>query len=133
MKEAIRAKLEGPNWIDQLPWVMLGIRTAPKEDLDTSSAELVYGAPITVPGDFVPGPDPNTNTPEILKNLREKAVKFVQFLRPRIKKQQASCHRTSAKLNTCSYVMMDIEDHSRLRTQDRIEFYKPVTKFSNYK
>ena len=72
MKEAIRAKLEGPNWIDQLPWVMLGIRTAPKEDLDTSSAELVYGAPITVPGDFVPGPDPNTNTPEILKNLREK-------------------------------------------------------------
>ncbi|KAL7842149.1 hypothetical protein SRHO_G00238380 [Serrasalmus rhombeus] len=33
---------------------MLGIRTAPKEDLQASSAELVYGQPLRVPGDFVP-------------------------------------------------------------------------------
>ncbi len=32
---------------------MLGIRTAPKEDLGCSSAELVYGARLTVPGDFI--------------------------------------------------------------------------------
>ena len=31
----------------------LGIRTAPKEDLGCSTAELVYGAPLTVPGDFI--------------------------------------------------------------------------------
>ncbi|KAI0241039.1 hypothetical protein LSAT2_002963, partial [Lamellibrachia satsuma] len=45
---------EGLNWLDELPWVLLGIRTAPKEDLGCSSAELVYGAPLTVPGDFIP-------------------------------------------------------------------------------
>ena len=44
--------IDGPNWVDELPWILLGIRTAPKEDLGTSSAELVYGVPITVPGDF---------------------------------------------------------------------------------
>ena len=47
------ARLSGPNWLDELPWALLGIRTAPKEDLDCSSVELVYGAPLTVPGDFI--------------------------------------------------------------------------------
>lgn len=54
MKAALRATLKNGNWIDRLPWVMLGIRTVPKEDLHSSSAELVYGQPLRVPGDFVP-------------------------------------------------------------------------------
>lgn len=33
---------------------MLGLRTAPKEDLCASPAELVFGQPLRVPGDFVP-------------------------------------------------------------------------------
>ena len=56
MKASLRARLKGPDWINELPWVLLGLRTAPKEDLDTSSAELVYGAPLTVPGDFLANP-----------------------------------------------------------------------------
>ena len=54
MKAALRASLKDGNWVDRLPWVMLGLRTAPKEDLQASSAELVYGQPLRVPGDFVP-------------------------------------------------------------------------------
>ena len=50
---ALRARLTGPSWMDELPWVLLGIRTAPKEDLGCSTAELVYGSPLTVPGDFI--------------------------------------------------------------------------------
>ncbi|KAK3892978.1 hypothetical protein Pcinc_003157 [Petrolisthes cinctipes] len=53
MKTALKARLNGPDWMDELPWVLLGIRTAPKEDLATSSAELVYGAPLILPGDFI--------------------------------------------------------------------------------
>lgn len=54
MKAALRASLTDGGWIDKLPWVMLGLRTAPKEDLQSSSAELVYGEPLRVPGDFIP-------------------------------------------------------------------------------
>ncbi len=43
LKSALKARLTGRNWIDELPWVLLGIRTAPKEDLGTSSAEMVFG------------------------------------------------------------------------------------------
>jgi transposase InsO family protein len=54
LKSALRARPTGPYWMQELPWVLLGIRTAPKEDLGCSSAEIIYGAPLTVPGDFVP-------------------------------------------------------------------------------
>ena len=43
LKAALRAGLTGPNWTAELPWVLLGICTAPKDDLGCSSAELVYG------------------------------------------------------------------------------------------
>ena len=62
LKSALRARLTGPSWTRELPWVLLGIRTAPKEDLGCSSAEMVYGAPLTVPGDFIPSHDiPDNN------------------------------------------------------------------------
>ena len=32
----------------------LGLRTAPKEDLQCSTAEMVYGQPLRIPGDFLP-------------------------------------------------------------------------------
>ncbi len=36
LKSALEARLNGPNWIDELSWVMRGIHTAPNEDLGTS-------------------------------------------------------------------------------------------------
>ena len=59
MKAALRSRLNGPNWVDERPWVLLGLRTAPKLDIHTSAAEMVYGTPLTVPDDFVcPSDDP---------------------------------------------------------------------------
>ena len=73
MKTSLKARLNGPDWLDELPWVLLGIRTAPKEDLAASSAELVYGAPLTVPGDFIPANRGLQDSPStILLRLREK-------------------------------------------------------------
>ena len=77
MKSALKARLTSPNWIDELPWIMLGIRTAPKEDLYSSSAELVYGAPLTVPGDFVGNPSATSTTSDYLRQLRNTVQTFV--------------------------------------------------------
>lgn len=55
LKAALKARLQTPKWIDELPWVLLGIRTAPKEDLKMSSAELLYGTTLSVPGTFISG------------------------------------------------------------------------------
>ena len=49
IKAALRASLKDGDWVDKLPWVMLGLRCAPKEDLQSSLAELVYGQALRVP------------------------------------------------------------------------------------
>ena len=42
-KAALRSRLNGPNWVDEIPWVLIGLRTTPKEDIHTSAADMVYG------------------------------------------------------------------------------------------
>ncbi|GFO10357.1 Pol polyprotein [Plakobranchus ocellatus] len=53
LKAALKARLQGPNWADELPWILLSLRTAPKEDIGSSAAEIVYRTPLTVPVVFI--------------------------------------------------------------------------------
>ncbi|KAG8238942.1 hypothetical protein J437_LFUL000781 [Ladona fulva] len=58
LKSAIRCH-GTPDWVDILPAVLLGLRAAWKDDLQSTSAELVYGEPIRLPGEFLfPASDP---------------------------------------------------------------------------
>lgn len=41
------------HWSETLPIILLGLRTAVKEDLECSSAELVYGQTLRVPGEIM--------------------------------------------------------------------------------
>ena len=72
LKASLRTRLTGPNWADELPWVLLGIRTSPKEDLGASSAELVFGQTIVVPGDFVPVVSNDVDKTAHLRKLKER-------------------------------------------------------------
>lgn len=45
------------NWCDELPGVLLGLQTAFRDELKCSSAELLYGQPLRVPGKFFDPPD----------------------------------------------------------------------------
>jgi transposase InsO family protein len=53
LKEALKAKLAGPEWTAHLPWVLLCLRAAPCEDSGVSSAELVFGTPLNLPAAVV--------------------------------------------------------------------------------
>ena len=75
LKASLKCCFSGPNWVDELPWVLLGLPTAPKEDLHSSSAELVYGSPLTVPGDFFPDSKPRS-APRELQQQRERVGKL---------------------------------------------------------
>ena len=76
LKSALSARLFTPHWIDELPWVLLSIRTAPKEDLNASSAELVYSTPLIVPGDFVARADTTWHPNDQLRSLWDFAQSF---------------------------------------------------------
>ena len=49
LKDALQARGAGAAWADHLPWVLLGLRGAPKEDVAVSSAEVVYGYSLVLP------------------------------------------------------------------------------------
>ena len=41
LKDTLRTRTAGSDWASHLPWVLLGLGVAPKEDSSMSSAELV--------------------------------------------------------------------------------------------
>jgi hypothetical protein len=49
LKEALKAKLLGPDWTAHLPWVLLGLCAEPRKDCGMSTAELLYGSPLALP------------------------------------------------------------------------------------
>ncbi len=56
--DALRACGAGLAWDSHLPWVLMGLRAAPKEASAVSSAELVTGTPLILPGQLLHVPDP---------------------------------------------------------------------------
>jgi transposase InsO family protein len=58
LKNALRLRLAGPDWPSHLPWALLGLRAAPKEDSAVTSAELVFGAPLSLPGEPLSSTEP---------------------------------------------------------------------------
>ena len=51
LKNALRCPGRSNNsWTRALPWVMLGLRSAPRSDTAALAAEIVYGTPLRIPG-----------------------------------------------------------------------------------
>ena len=52
LKASLKAQVSPTHWVDSLPLVLLGIRAALKDDMQCSTAELVYGTVLRLPGEF---------------------------------------------------------------------------------
>ncbi|GFW54253.1 transposon Ty3-G Gag-Pol polyprotein [Trichonephila clavipes] len=52
LKSAIKA-YENDTWSEIVPIILLAIRTAVKEDLQSSCAEIVYGTNLCLPSDMI--------------------------------------------------------------------------------
>ena len=68
LKAALKAYPNSTHWVDSLPMVLLGIRTALKTDLGCSVAELVYGTTLRIPGEFFVSEQ--TNPAEFVSQLK---------------------------------------------------------------
>ena len=53
IKAPLKASPCSTNWMEYLPFVLLGIRASIKEDTGFSPAELLYGTTLTLPGQMV--------------------------------------------------------------------------------
>ena len=49
LKDTLKAPVAAADWPQHLPWVLLDINNAPKEDTGKSAAQMVYGTSLTLP------------------------------------------------------------------------------------
>ena len=78
LKASLKARLCSPHWMDELPIVLLGIRSVWKEDMGCSSADLVFGTALHIPGEFFQNtvsvqdaPTDSVPPTEFLRHLQE--------------------------------------------------------------
>ena len=105
MKASLKACATTTGWIDSLPLVLFGLRTALKQDLGCSTAELVYGTTLRIPGEFfAPGTDPLTSDPSTYAAQLKLAMQSLKAIPPR-----ADLNRTffvPKDLLTCPFVFV---------------------------
>ena len=53
LKSSLKAYVDNTQWDTILPMVLLGIRTSLKVDLHCTTAKLVYGTTVRLPGEFL--------------------------------------------------------------------------------
>lgn len=104
LKASLTAREDRIHWVDHLPLVLLGIRSALKEDLLCTSSELVYGTTLRLPGDFLTSsPAQETDIPSYLVNLRD----LFQNIRPTAPRQVTRRHVfVSNDLPTSTHVFL---------------------------
>lgn len=78
LKQALMCH-NNPRWTDTLPLVLLGLRTSFKEDLECTTAELVYGSTLNLPGEFI---TPSNNTIEDPSDLLQRLRNNMHTLSP---------------------------------------------------
>jgi hypothetical protein len=87
-----------------LPLVLLGICTAYKEDLQSSTAQLVYGEPLWVPGELLVPAAPKVEASTIIQQLR----RHMDQLRP----TPAARHASPA-----TFIHRDLQDSTHVFLQ----------------
>jgi hypothetical protein len=112
LKAAIKAYAT-QNWVEILPLIMLGLRTAISTDRNVSPAQMTYGSELRLPGEFV---DPElenssiTNAPGFVERLGAALRKFAGQIR---RHGQAPVYVPS-ELKHCSHVFLRVETKGAL-------------------
>ncbi|XP_066943141.1 uncharacterized protein [Macrobrachium rosenbergii] len=125
LKAALMARCSNDSWKAQLPWVLLGLRTAPRAGSDVSPAEKVYGETLAVLGEFFPTATDDADTS--LPRLREVAQKF------------ALCRKTFTDrthvyspggLDACTHIFIRIVSHRPPLTRPYRAPYRVISRSS---
>ncbi|BHF67414.1 hypothetical protein SprV_0301044000 [Sparganum proliferum] len=104
LKTALRAVEDPGNWSDNPPLALCGIRAALKSDLGCSTAELVFGTTLRLPGEMVtPTSRGAEETPD---NLVHRLQQFMCSLSPVPPRTPMTESYVEKNLNNCTHVFV---------------------------
>lgn len=105
LKASLIAHDDRIHWSVHLPLVLLGLRTAFKQDIGCSAAQLVYGAPLRLPGELIIPADHGANSdPASYATQLTTAMRALRATPPR--PQQRKSTYVSTELAHCTHVFV---------------------------
>lgn len=109
LKTALKTDDDASSWTDRLPLVLLGVRSALKEDLGCTAADLVYGCSLRLPGEFLSAPvaDIHANPASLACRLRAAMAE----LRPTPPRPGSRQVFVSQDFETCTHIYLRRDSH----------------------
>ena len=117
LKAALRARLSGPAWVDQLPWVLLGLRNTTMEDLGCTPADFVFRNRPRLPGDALPGSVETSTPPKQASKTKHHAKTKVQI---------------PHDLTKCPAVWVRVDAHRRPLDRPYVGPYQVISRSDKY-
>lgn len=102
LKAAIMAHLDNDRWTQILPSVLLGLRSALREDMGASVAEGLYGQPLRLPGEFFEDTPVHQEPTVALQLLKQDLAQF-KPAETRTTNRNVFLHKD---LQNCSHVFL---------------------------
>ena len=102
LKVSLKATLEPTHWVKVLPLVLLGIRAGLKQDIGSSTAELVYETTLRLPGEFSTNNEEHPNPTSYVTNLKH----IMSHLQPPKARQVHRSAHVSDILSKCTHVFV---------------------------
>ena len=105
LKASLKCREIPNDWVDNLPIIMLGIRSALKEDLNCSAAELTFGLSLRIPGQFFDTPPVQMPDPS---DFADKLRITMAKLKPTMPRHQYNTRANFVPraLDTCTHVFL---------------------------
>ena len=107
LKNALRARGSTVSWKQDLPLIMLSLRSTPRDDNGISPAEMVYGSVLALPSAFVDTRAPPSN--EFLQRLRLAAASLPAV--PTCSAAKSTNSWVDDALQNCSHVWVRRDGH----------------------
>lgn len=105
IKAALKTHDNPNNWAESLPLVLLGIRTAIKQDLYCTTAELVYGTTLHLPGQFFSNSQ-TVGTPDPTEYVTRLKSSMTQLKATPTRISNRHNIYVSKELSTCTHVFV---------------------------
>lgn len=130
LKAALMARLSKVgDWFQELPWVLLGLRSAIKDDLGYSPAQATYGESLRIPGRFLstdPAPPPSGC---FVQNIRQRLSCF-PFVNPR--RHGSFSPYLSSSISKVDYVFVRVDASKSPLTPPYMGPFKVIERHSDY-
>lgn len=130
LKTALMCRGNTEHWVSELPSVLFGLRASMRDDTQISAAEMVFGEPIRLPGDFFePIQRETSDNSTFLQELRKKIAHLAAVPKKETHQGKIFVH---PDLKDCTHVFVRVDKVKKPLTQPYMGPFKVISKTDKY-